>query len=71
MCINFTITIFSITMENDKPSIREAKDALQVLDSLGGDITGNYAQDLKRANKLNITFSEKLYMEAYQISEQP
>lgn len=58
-------------MKKNKPIIKEAKDALQVLDSLGGEITGNYEQDLKRANKLNVTFSEKLYMEAYQISEQP
>lgn len=55
----------------DNIGFREAETAFGVLNSLGGEITGNYMEDLKRANKLNVFFSEKLYNEAYQINEQP
>ena len=54
-----------------KKELREVKDFFNVLDSLGGKITGDYQKDLKRANKLGVTFSNELYEDAYQMNEQP
>jgi hypothetical protein len=54
-----------------KKELREVKDFFNVLDSLGGKITGDYQKDLKRANKLGVTFSNALYEDAYQMNEQP
>lgn len=42
-----------------------------VLDALGGDITGEYQDDLKRLEKRGKTCSVQVYNEAYQMSEQP
>lgn len=43
-------------------------DWFSVLDALGGDITGDYTADCKRAT--NVEFSKELYEQAYQNSEQ-
>ena len=45
------------------------KTYFEVLDALGGDITGNYLDDLKRVP--HVEFSRELYDYAYQMSEQP
>jgi len=58
-------------MSTDKKELREVKDFFQVLDSLGGHITGEYCEDLRRAKKLGVTFTQELYDEAYQMNEQP
>lgn len=49
----------------------ELGDYFEVLDALGGDITGEYEEDLKRLHKGKKTCSRELYDEAYQMSEQP
>ena len=45
------------------------KNWFEVLDALGGDITGDYKADLQRVP--HVDFSEDLYDQAYQMSEQP
>lgn len=44
---------------------------MEILDSLGGHITGNYEKDSKRALKLKRVFAEKDYLRAYQLDAQP
>jgi hypothetical protein len=46
-------------------------DPFDVLDALGGNITGDYQVDLKRLNTNGRTCSESVYDDAYQMFEQP
>jgi hypothetical protein len=46
-------------------------DPFEVLDALGGSISGEYKEDLKLLEKRGKTCTEIVYNEAYQMSEQP
>ena len=54
-----------------KKELKEAANEFEVRDMLAGNVTGDYAKDLKRAEKRGNTFSKSLYYEAYQNQEQP
>lgn len=55
-----------------KEEFKVIKDAFSILDSLGGNISGDYKKDkLKVEKNYNKTFSEEDYQQAYQINEQP
>lgn len=43
-------------------------DVYSVLDSLGGNITGDYREDLKRVH--HVVFSQELYERAYKLSQE-
>lgn len=51
--------------------MKNTKHPLDILDSLAGEITGNYLKDLKKAEALGITFIEKDYRQAEQLNAQP
>lgn len=53
-----------------KKELKQTGDYFDVLDVLGGDITGDYQSQLVTMNKMGITCSESVYYEAYQCSEQ-
>jgi hypothetical protein len=58
-------------MPAKKPqTLRTTTEPFDILDSLGGHITGDYEKDLKRANKLDVTFNERDYQLAYQLDNQ-
>jgi hypothetical protein len=51
--------------------MKELKHWFDVLDALGGDISGSYEHDKERLEKSGRTCSEQVYNEAYQLSQQP
>lgn len=62
-------------LEYDAFSLNESdlkvlKDEFDVRDALGGELSGEYDQDIKRLNKKGLTTDKKTYNLAYQNQEQ-
>jgi len=58
-------------MDVEKMKLRELTKPFDVLDALGGDISGDYKKDIKKMNKRGFTCTKQVYMEAYKMSEMP
>jgi hypothetical protein len=53
------------------PEVPLIKTPFEVIDALGGDLSGDYKHDLLRLMKSNRVCSQKVYDEAYQMDQQP
>ena len=53
-----------------KGELKQTIDSFEIIDALGGEVTGDYRTQLKELEENGITCSESVYYEAYQMSVQ-
>lgn len=63
--------IHPVQVDLPQTDLLQLLDCFSILDALGGDISGEYKEDLKRLHARGRTCSEALYHNAYQLHSQP